>query len=57
MEVSIGGRGHRGQGKRATINSYMYGDALAIAAIAERARKPEIAAAFRGTPHERFFDE
>ena len=47
MEVSIGGSGHRGQGKRATINSYMYGDALAIAAIAERAGKPEIAAAYR----------
>jgi len=47
MEVSIGGRGHRGQGKRATINSYMYGDALAIAAIAERAEKPVIAAAYR----------
>jgi len=42
MEVSIGGSGHRGQGKRATINSYMYGDALAIASIASRAGKPEI---------------
>ena len=42
MEVSIGGSGHRGQGKRATINSYMYGDAVAIAAIAEQADKSEI---------------
>ncbi len=47
MEVSIGGSTHRGQGKRATINSYMYGDAQAIAAIAERANKPEIATAYR----------
>jgi len=47
MEVSVGGRGHRGQGKRATINSYMYGDALAIGAIAERAGKSGIAATFR----------
>ena len=31
MEVSIGGSGYR-----ATINAYMYGDALAIARIAER---------------------
>lgn len=43
MEVSIGGKPHRGQGKRPTINSYMYGDALAIAAIAQRAGKPDIA--------------
>ena len=47
MEVSIAGSGHRGQGKRATINSYMYGDALAIAEIADRAGKPEIAEAYR----------
>jgi hypothetical protein len=46
MEVSIGGSDSRGQGKRATINSYMFGDARAIAAIAERAGKPEIAAAY-----------
>lgn len=32
MEVSVGG-----SGKRATINSYMYGDAVAIARIAEMA--------------------
>jgi hypothetical protein len=46
MEVSIGGQGHGGQGKRPTINSYMYGDARAIAAIAKRAAKPEIATTF-----------
>jgi len=48
MEVSIAGSGHRGQGKRATINSYMYGDALAIAAIAEVAGRLEIAREYRG---------
>ena len=37
MEVSIGG-----SGKRATINSYMYGDAMAIAKIAEIAGKKEL---------------
>jgi Trehalase len=42
MEVSVGGRDHRGQGKRPTINSYMFGDALAIAVIAAKAGKPEI---------------
>lgn len=47
MEVSVGGRDHRGQGKRATINSYMYGDALAIAEIAGRAGKADIVAAYR----------
>ncbi|MFM7182463.1 MAG: MGH1-like glycoside hydrolase domain-containing protein [Verrucomicrobiales bacterium] len=47
MEVSVGGQGHRGEGKRPTINSYMYGDAVAIAAIAEKAGKPEIAAQYR----------
>lgn len=47
MEVSVGGQGHRGQGKRATINSYLFGDAVAIAAIAKRAGKPEIAAAYQ----------
>ena len=36
MEVSIGGSGYR-----ATINSYMYGDALAIARIAERAGRKD----------------
>ena len=38
MEVSIGG-----SGKRATINSYQYGDAVAIAAIARLAGKSAIA--------------
>ncbi len=38
MEVSVGG-----SGKRATINSYMYADALAIANIAELAGKSDIA--------------
>jgi predicted GH43/DUF377 family glycosyl hydrolase len=41
MEVSIGG-----SGKRATINSYMYGDARAIAEIARLARRVDIAAKF-----------
>lgn len=47
MEVSVGGKHHRGEGKRPTLNSYQFGDAMAIAAIAERAGKPEIAAEFR----------
>jgi hypothetical protein len=47
MEVSVGGRDHRGEGKRPTINAYMYGDAVAIAAIADAAGRPEIAAAYR----------
>lgn len=42
MEVSIGGSGYR-----ATINSYMYGDAVAIAQIAELAGKPEVAREYR----------
>ena len=46
MEVSIGGSGHQGQGKRATINSYMFGDATAIAAIANRAGKKGIATTY-----------
>jgi predicted GH43/DUF377 family glycosyl hydrolase len=41
MEVSIGGSGYR-----ATINSYMYGDAKAIAAIAGMAGEADIAARF-----------
>lgn len=41
MEVSIGG-----SGKRATINSYMYGDARAIARIAKLAGKNEIETEF-----------
>lgn len=43
MEVSIGGSGYR-----ATINSYMYGDAGAIANIAAWAGNKEAAAEFRG---------
>ena len=42
MEASVGG-----SGKRATINSYMFGDARAIAAIADKAGKPEIAKTYR----------
>jgi len=42
MEVSIGG-----SGKRATINSYMYADAVAIAKIASLAGQPEVAKRFR----------
>ncbi len=42
MEVSIGGSGYR-----ATINSYQYGDALAISRIAELACKPDLAQVFR----------
>jgi len=46
MEVSIGGSGHRGQGKRPTVNSYLFGDARAISAIAGRAGKTEVAAKY-----------
>ena len=42
MEVSIGGSGYR-----ATINSYMYGDAMAIANIANLAGSPELAKEYR----------
>jgi hypothetical protein len=42
MEVSIGGSGYR-----ATINSYQFGDANAIARIAELAGKTEVARDFR----------
>lgn len=42
MEVSIGGSGYR-----ATINSYMYGDAKAIAEIAARTGNKEIEARFK----------
>jgi hypothetical protein len=41
MEVAIGGTGYR-----ATINSYMFGDARAIAAIARLARQDEVARQF-----------
>ncbi len=43
MEVSIGGSGYR-----ATINSYQFGDALAIARIAELAGKPDVGRDYRG---------
>lgn len=42
MEYSIGGSGHR-----STINSYMYGDAMAIANIAELARQNDLAKTYR----------
>jgi len=42
MEVSVGG-----SGKRATINSYMYGDALAISRIAEMAGRGDLAKEYR----------
>jgi hypothetical protein len=42
MEVSVGG-----SGCRATINSYQYGDALAIARIAELGGQTELARAWR----------
>ncbi|MGB2808254.1 MAG: glycosyl hydrolase family 65 protein [Sedimentisphaerales bacterium] len=42
MEVSIGG-----SGKRATINSYMYGDAVAIAKIAGLSDKKELASSYQ----------
>ncbi|MFC1792497.1 glycosyl hydrolase family 65 protein [Planctomycetota bacterium] len=42
MEMSVGG-----SGKRATINSYMYGDAVAIAKIAKLAGRQDIAGQFR----------
>ncbi len=42
MEVSIGGSGYR-----VTINSYQFGDALAIARIAELAGKAEVARSYR----------
>ncbi|ULQ53254.1 MGH1-like glycoside hydrolase domain-containing protein [Flavihumibacter fluvii] len=47
MEVSIGGSGSiDNAGYRATINSYMYGDAKAIADIAILSGQPELAARF-----------
>lgn len=42
MEVSVGG-----SGKRATVNSYLYGDAVAIAAIARLAGRTDVEAEFR----------
>jgi hypothetical protein len=42
MEVAIGG-----SGCRATINSYQFGDAVAIAQVAERAGRPDLARTYR----------
>ncbi len=42
MEYSLGGSGYR-----PTINSYQYGDALAIAAIAEQSGQPDLARRYR----------
>jgi len=42
MEVSIGG-----SGKRATINSYMYGDAVALAKLAALAGREDVAKTYR----------
>ncbi|OYV04987.1 MAG: hypothetical protein CFE26_13970 [Verrucomicrobiales bacterium VVV1] len=47
MEASVGGRDLRGQGKRPTINSYLCGDASAIATIAAKAGKLDIAVAYQ----------
>ncbi|HEY3324767.1 MAG TPA: glycosyl hydrolase family 65 protein [Planctomycetota bacterium] len=48
MEVSISGAlDPKHQGYRATINSYLYGDALAIANLAELAGKADVAKEFR----------
>ena len=43
MEVSVGGSGYR-----ATIKSYMFGDAAAIAQIADIAGRADLAARFNG---------
>lgn len=43
MEVSIGGSGYR-----ATINSYLFGDALALARVADLAGRKDVAERFRG---------
>ena len=48
MECSISGRlAPGGKGHRPTINSYMYGDARAIAEIATWARKDEVASIYQ----------
>ena len=48
MEVSISGRLHpRAQGYRATLNSYMYGDALALAQLADLAGQKPVADRYR----------
>jgi hypothetical protein len=59
MEVSVGGSGYR-----ATLNSYMFADARAIAEIARRAGRPELAERFerdagriKSLVQERFWDD
>lgn len=47
MEVSIGGSGYR-----ATINSYMFGDAIAIAKIADMAGRGDVAKQYRAKADE-----
>jgi hypothetical protein len=47
MEVSIGGHGYR-----PTINSYMYGDAMAISRIAHLAGEDGVAGRYRGKAEE-----
>ena len=48
MEVSISGALSKGaEGYRATINSYQYGDAIAIAGMADRLGRGEVAERFR----------
>lgn len=47
MEVSIGGSGYR-----ATLNSYMYGECLALATIADLATEPATATRFRSRASE-----
>lgn len=47
MEDSISGKHAKGQGYRVTINSYMYGDALAIAQIAQWAGDATLAERYR----------
>jgi hypothetical protein len=65
MEFSISGTGYR-----PTINSYMYGDAVAISRIAEMAGQPQVSAAYRAkadrlrrlmegrlwNPHDEFYE-
>jgi hypothetical protein len=65
MEYSISGTGYR-----PTINSYMYGDAVAISRIAELAGQPQISVAYRAkadklrdliesrlwNPHDEFYE-
>ncbi len=46
MEMSIGGRANQ-DGYRPTINSYMYGDAVAISKIAAVAGQPDVAVLYK----------